>query len=124
MAAKGTTKWFSMRQEARVAKRYLGTVSPSSGGAFTDAGDVRNLAELIEAKHTGTFDRPRRSISVKLSDLEKVADEAWAEGRMPVLALSIYSPDSVLAGLDGCVDLTVRLQTDDYEVTDDGVNRG
>jgi hypothetical protein len=68
---------------------------------------------LIECKHTGTYDKPAKSISVKLADLEKIADEAWSEGRIPAMALSIYAPSSLLADNNGFVDLIVRLQTDD-----------
>lgn len=119
MARRGSTKWLSERQEERVAKRYNGKRSPSSGAAIADQGDVRTEAQLIECKHTGTLDKPAASISIKLSDFEKIAGEAWAESRLPAMALSIYAPDSVLADNDGFVDLITRLQTDDV-VTFDG----
>ena len=113
MAARGSTKWLSQRQEERVARKHGGKKSPSSGGAISDQGDVRTVKELIECKHTGTFDKPAKSISIKLSDLEKIADEAWSEGREPVMALAIYAPDSVLADANGEVNLVVRLEDDD-----------
>lgn len=96
-----------------MAKLYNGTVSPSSGAADADQGDVRTETELIECKLTGSFLKPAKSISVKLEDLEKIADEAWSEGRDPVMALCIYNPDSVLADGNGYVDLTLRLTKDD-----------
>ena len=102
-----------MRQEERVARRYGGKRSPSSGAAVADQGDVRTIDQLIECKHTGTFDKPAKSITIKLGDLEKIADEAWSEGKEPVMALGIYAPDSVLADADGEVNLIVRLETDD-----------
>jgi len=126
VAKPGTTKWFSQLQERRVARRRGGRVSPSSGGHITDQGDVRvtryphadlpaseDKGDLIECKHTGTFKKPARSISVKLDDLEKIADEAWSENRRWLLELSIYAPGSVLADQDGFVDLTVRSSWDD-----------
>lgn len=113
MASRGSTKWLSLRQEDHIAKVYAGRRSPSSGAAVADQGDIRTKAELIECKHTGTFDKPAKSISVTLKDLEKIADEAWSEGREPVLALCIYNPDSVLAYPDGSIHLTVRLTADD-----------
>lgn len=113
MAKRGSTKWLSLRQEARVAKVFHGKRSPTSGASVSDQGDIRTTGELIECKHTGTFDKPAKSISVKLSDLEKIADEAWSEGRVPVLALGIYNPDSVLSDADGTVNLILRLERDD-----------
>lgn len=113
MAKRGSTKWLSVRQEEHIAYRYQGTRSASSGGAATDQGDVRTKHQLIECKTTGTFDKPAKSISIKLSDLDKIADEAWSENREPVLALRIYNPESVLADEDGNVDLIVRWINDD-----------
>lgn len=79
---------------------------------------MRTERDLIECKHTGTYDKPAKSISVKLADLEKIADEAWSEARMPVLALSLYAPDSILADRNGFVDLTLRLAGDDSLLTE------
>lgn len=115
MAPRGTSKWLSQWQEKRVAKTYGGVVSPSSGASDTDAGDVRTPTHLIECKHTGSFLKSAKSISVKLDVFEKIADEAWSESRAPAQALSIYAPDSVLADPDGFVDLIVYLQSDDAE---------
>lgn len=114
MAKRGSTKWLSERQENRVARIYGGRRSPSSGAAVTDAGDVRTKRELFECKHRGTFDKPAKSITLKLSDFEKIADEAWSEGKDPVMVLSLYAPDSVLANKDGEVDFTLRLTMDDF----------
>lgn len=121
MAKPGSTKWLSQRQERKVARVYGGQASPSSGAAISDQGDVRvrsggpdGRGELFECKHAGTFDKPAKSISLKLADLEKIADEAWSEGRQPVMVLSMYAPDSVLADADGEVNVTVRLTMDDW----------
>lgn len=86
-----------------------------------DQGDVRTEHELIECKHTGTFDKPAKSVSIKLSDLEKIADEAWSEGREPVMALSLYAPESVLSDVDGFIDLTTRLQGDDVQMREEAL---
>lgn len=59
------------------------------------------------------MDKPAKSYSLKLSELEKIADEAWAEGLDPAIAIRIYNPDSVLADKDGNVDLIVRRVQDD-----------
>jgi hypothetical protein len=113
VARRGTSKRRSQDQEAYVAKMYDGRVSPSSGAAVTDPGDVRTYSHLIECKQTGEYGKEKRSMSVKLDDFEKIADEAWSESRVPMMALRIYSPESVLADDDGNVDLAVRLVTDD-----------
>lgn len=73
---------------------------------------------MFECKHTGTFDHPKRSARITLDTLEKLADEAWSESREPVLMLSIYAPDSVLADGHGFIDLTVRLMSDDVRRED------
>ena len=113
LAKRGSTKWLSVRQEDEIARRFAGKRSLSSGGSVTDQGDVRTAKLLIECKHRGTFDKPARSVSIKLDDFEKIADEAWSEGRQPVMALRIYCPDSVLSDEDGNVDIIARLIDDD-----------
>lgn len=113
MAARGSVKDLSVRQEERFARRYGGKRSPSSGAAVTDQGDMRTSRDLMECKHAGTYDKPAKSISVKLADLEKIADEAWSIGKLPTLGLTIYAPGSVLSDRDGFIDLTVRLADDD-----------
>jgi hypothetical protein len=115
LARRGSTKQLSALQEARVARAYGGVVSPSSGGAATDRGDVRTPTHLYECKHRGTYDRPARSISVKVDDLEKIFDEAHSEGKDWGACLSIYAPGSVLAGPGGFIDLTVRPMAEDAE---------
>lgn len=76
---------------------------------------MREHNNLCECKHTGTFDKPARSFSLKLDDMEKIADEAWSEGKEPMMIVSIYCPDSVLADKDGEVNLAVRLMSDDWK---------
>jgi len=115
MAKRGSTKALSVAHEDRVAAAYEGVRSPSSGGAISDRGDVRTGTHLHECKNRGTYDKPARSISVKLDDLEKIADEATSEGRLWAQSLSIYAPDSPLAGRHGFVDLTVRPMSEDKE---------
>jgi hypothetical protein len=48
-----------------------------------------------------------------LKEFEKIAVEAYAEGREPALALRYFAPDSALANVDGWVDLMVRSVGDD-----------
>ena len=113
MAKRGTKKRKSQDQEEFLALLYGGTVSPSSGAADNDSGDVRTDLELIEAKVTGEPGDPKKSISVKVEDFEKITQEAYAEGKEPVLALRIYNPDSTLASPSGWIDLAVRSADDD-----------
>ncbi len=108
-----TNKGRSVAQERFIAGRYGGVVSPSSGASQKDAGDVRTGRELIECKQTGQMDKPAKSIRLILADFEKIADEAWAEGLSPAMALRMYAPGSVLADKDGNVDLIVRRVADD-----------
>lgn len=109
MAKRGSNKWKSVQQEEFIANLYSGTRSPSSGAADTDQGDVRTTHSLIECKVTGSpgvEPRPKTPRFVKW--LEKVALEAWSEGREPALALRYFDPDSPLATPDGWVDVVVR----------------
>ena len=115
MARRGTVKKLSVDQEEFVARKYGGKRSASSGAAVHDRGDVRTSTHLIECKHTGTFDKPAKSISLKLDDLEKIADEAWSEGKSYAVALRIYAPASVLADRGGFIDLMVRPLSEDVE---------
>jgi hypothetical protein len=101
------------QHENAVARAYDGTRSQSSGASVSDKGDVRTPHSLIECKLTGEPGAPKRT--TLLTQMEKVADEAWAESRQPMVALRIFSPDSPLAGPDGWVDMTVRLLRDDVQ---------
>lgn len=113
MARRGTSKRLSVDHEEFIAHVYGGQRSPSSGGAAHDYGDVRCPDKLIEAKMTGDPTKPKRSISVRVDTLEKIAQEAWAEGKRPALALRICEPESLLADVHGYIDLIVYLIGDD-----------
>lgn len=108
MAIRGSKKRRSVEQEHHIARLYGGIVSPSSGGAAHDYGDVRCPTLLIECKMTMQEKRPKI-----LKEFEKIAAEAWAEGRDPALALRYFAPESILADTDGWVDLIVRRVGDD-----------
>jgi len=113
MAKRGTTKRDSTDQEDHIAKVYGGRRSPASGAKDYDLGDVRTEEFLFECKQTGNPLKPAQSISVKVSDLEKIREEALMNNRMPVLACRIHNPNSPLANRNGEIDLVVRLVTDD-----------
>lgn len=114
MAKRGSTKALSIEQENHVAKMYNGKRSASSGAADNDNGDVRAPLDLIECKVTGGPGRPKSSTLLKT--FEKVAEEAYLEGRSPVVALRFFCPDSPLADVKGWVDLSVRLLAEDAEM--------
>lgn len=121
MAKRGSKKQLSVEQEDYVAAQYGGKRSASSGASVTDQGDVRVLSSdtLFECKGKfgeRTGEKPVRSTLLK--EFEKIADEAWAEGKDPAMALRFYKPDSILADSKGYVDLTVRLLADDAFLMD------
>ena len=99
-----------------MAVHYEGVRSRSSGGADNDQGDVRTTTDLIECKYTGGPGEPIKRPKL-LKDMEKVALEAWQEGRNPVVSLRFYDPNSPLSGNDGYIDMTVRLMHDDVHRT-------
>lgn len=107
MAKRGSTKALSVIQEDRIAALYEGRRSASSGAADNDQGDVRCPRLLIECKMT--MGKP----PAWLKDFEKVTQEAYSEGREPVMAFRFYKPESVLADREGYIDLTVRRSVDD-----------
>jgi hypothetical protein len=111
MAKRGTSKARSVEQEDRIAALYGGVRSASSGAADNDSGDVRSPTDLIECKVTGEPGNPKRPALLKV--FEKIAEEAFMEGRSPVVALRFYCPDSILADPKGWVDLSVRLSEED-----------
>jgi hypothetical protein len=108
-------KKLSREHEEFVANAYGGKRSRSSGASDSDKGDVRTDDTLFECKLTGgpgETSKIRRSTILK--EMEKIADEAWAEGRSPALCLRYFAPDSPFASkVTGWVDFTVRLMGDD-----------
>lgn len=108
MARRGTSKRLSVDHEEFIARVYGGRRSPSSGGAAHDYGDVRCPTQLVECKATMLEAKPK-----VLKEFEKISVEAFAEGREPALALRYYEPTSILADVDGWVDLIVRRVADD-----------
>lgn len=116
VAKRGTSKALSVQQEDHVAALYNGKRSASSGAASNDSGDVRAASDLIECKVTGHPGGPPKR-STLLRHFEKVAEEAYAEGRSPVVALRFWCPDSTLADTHGWVDLAVRTLEEDAHRT-------
>lgn len=119
MASKGTKKYYSEKHENHVATLYKGRRSKSSGAAVTDGGDITDPDTRWECKYKGSPSEPLKSKPTILSQMEKIADEAWEVNLEPALALRFYWPDSVLADKDGWVDLSVRLMSDDAQIIEE-----
>jgi len=98
--------------EEWVAKQYDGRRSRTSGASPVDKGDVSTGTHLYECKLRGAPGGPSMR-TTQMRWMEKVADEAWAEGKQPALCLRYYCPESILADHEGWVDFTLRLTRDD-----------
>lgn len=70
-------------QEKRIAKQTGGSRNAGSG-AFLRKGDIRAGDVLVEAKWTG-----KKSFTLKADVLEKIVQEALAEGRTPLLQVEL-----------------------------------
>ena len=73
-----STRYFSDKQEKRVAKRVGGKQVSNSGATSFSKGDVRTSDWLIECK---TCTSPKSSMSIKKAWLEKNEEEAFAMRR-------------------------------------------
>lgn len=78
------------RQERRVVKRRGGQRQPGSGSGWRRPNDVRESKVLWEMKQTAA-----KSISVKLSDWDKVRSNALLSGRMPAMHLALGTGSKV-----------------------------
>ena len=72
---RNSTRYYSQRQEKRVAKLIGGKTVANSGAPTFVAGDVRNDNWLIECK---TLTEPKKSHTIKKEWLVKNAEEAFA----------------------------------------------
>jgi len=113
MATRGSKKWYSIQHEDFIAAKYQGKRSPSSGAAEADAGDVRTESLLFECKMTGHPGQEPKRKATLVSLMEKIADEAWEEGKSPAMAMRWFDPSSKLADRDGWVDFIIRRLGDD-----------
>lgn len=117
MALSGTSKARSVKQEERIAYMYDGERSKSSGAAVHDSGDVVAGRDLIECKTTGVPGKEAK-LPGFMKEFEKVAAEAHERGKMPVLCLQYYCPDSDIANRNGMVEVSVRFTTNDADMAD------
>lgn len=82
----------SRAQEQRVAKRTGGSTNMGSGNGWQRKHDVRSPGILWEMKRTDS----RKSITLKLEDLESVRRISWQEGTRPVMHLETYMRSYVM----------------------------
>jgi hypothetical protein len=104
--ARGENKDRSLVHEEWIARRYGGHRTSNSGASDLDPGDVRCPNDLFECKTTGFPGHP--STAPLLHVFTKVADEAYAAGLEPAVALQYFDPDNFLANDEGWVNLVVR----------------
>lgn len=69
----------SQKQENRLANQLGGSRNSGSGNGWIRKSDVRSEYELVEAKITSA-----KSFSVKDAELQKNAEYALIDGRMPI----------------------------------------
>lgn len=79
------TRYYSSKQENRIAKSLNGETVPNSGAAMFCGGDVKLDEFLIECK---TTTKPQSSMSIKKDWLFKIREESIAK-RKPYYALTI-----------------------------------
>lgn len=72
------TRWYSNKQEKRVAKKLHGKQTPNSGATKWHKGDIVTDEWLFEAK---TVTKEQKSFSIKKEWLLKNEEEAFATGK-------------------------------------------
>lgn len=92
------TPW--RRQERRTASDFGGRLQPGSGSHWARKGDVVTAILLIENKFTGN-----NSIVLKALALQKICDEATAEGKVPALVIELAGSEYVLFTKDDALEL-------------------
>lgn len=75
---KKSTRYYSSRQEKKIAKAVKGKTVPNSGAICFGAGDVTSDKWLFEAK---TKMEESKSFSIKREWIEKNKEEAFAMGK-------------------------------------------
>lgn len=78
-------RFYSKRQEKKVAEKIGGATTPNSGASVFGKGDVVGKRLLLECK---TVVKPQKSISIQKEWLVKVQEEAMARGK-EVSALAV-----------------------------------
>lgn len=84
------TRWYSNKQEQKVAKTIGGKQTANSGATKWSKGDVRTDNFLIECK---TCEKEKKSFSIKKEWLDKNREEAFSMGK-PYSALTFDFGDA------------------------------
>lgn len=84
------TRFYSKRQEDKVAKAVGGKRQPNSGATTWQKGDVKNKNFLIECKTTTA--EHKKSFSIKEEWLEKIREEAFGMGKQGYALCFEFSP--------------------------------
>lgn len=79
------TRYYSSKQEKKVAKEVNGTTQINSGATPFYKGDVISANFLIECK---TCTKEQKSFTIKKEWLETISKEAFAAHREPILAFN------------------------------------
>jgi hypothetical protein len=93
----------SQRQERRLANQLGGSVNSGSGNGWVRKGDVRTEDELFELKITSA-----KSYSLKDSELDKNAEQALIDGRIPVFMVEFKTTGNTWVILSKDDYLTLR----------------
>lgn len=72
---KNSTRYYSNKQEKKIAKTVNGKVQSNSGATLFDKGDVRTQNWLFEAK---TCMKEQQSFSIKKEWIDKLKQESFA----------------------------------------------
>lgn len=75
MQNKNSTRYYSNKQEKKIAKTVNGKVQSNSGATLFDKGDIKTENWLFEAK---TCMKEQESFSIKKEWLEKLKQESFA----------------------------------------------
>ena len=75
MINKNSTRYYSSKQEKRIAKFTNGKLQPNSGATLFKKGDITNDKWLFEAK---TCMKEQESFSIKKEWLDKLKQESFA----------------------------------------------
>lgn len=85
MARKYSTKWWSAKQEKRVAKEISGKQVVASGSKWGSKGDVRTTDFLVECKTT-----KKNFYTLNIKTWEKIEREATKDGlRIPIMCIDL-----------------------------------
>lgn len=84
------TRFYSNRQEKKVAKTVRGTKTPNSGATLFRKGDVTTDSFLLECK---TVTKPQKTFTVHREWIDKNKEEAFAMNKPYSAVVIQFEPD-------------------------------